>query len=753
MSTASTPQQLAGPQTYAIGSPIGAAGSTEPEGMNLGDVMRILKQRKLTIIITSIVLYILVVVATVLVGMYAPAYTSEALFELDPPHMGNMLDLAQAEVNTDYMEQLLRTEAQKLCSIGLMMDVVALPAFKATRYYDWYDNKADEAAVGLQEDLSIAPVTDTQLIRIALSCRDKVEARLIVQQVVEKYQSQFQDAAAQELLDHIEGLGNTLDKLEGELAAKRNELRSLRESGNIPAAELRRLEARDHVVFLRNQISDIDAAVTALQAQANSLNAVDPQRIPLTAEQQLIVESDPILRFWRSQAENLAIEITAQMQHFGPNHRSIDVLYLRLEGYRTRETTKREELITQVRERQIESLNQQLAQTKSVQNRLLEQFDKVQIEERELDRALLLYAEMQADELRLADQIAEVQGKLTEAGHAMNDRTRQRLHLRQAPVEAVKPSRPNYPIYLAGGFILALAGGFGLAFLRELTDQVVRTPIDVARFGRLSVLGCIPQLDDEEAEEVEEIEEAVLKAPHSLIAETFRRTRTNLQFSGPEESQRCLLITSPGPGDGKTAIAINLAATMAHAGSRVLLIDCNFRRPAIRGQFTGTRPEGLSNLLIGQGKLEDYVTHTDLKTLDVLASGPMPPTPAELLGSPQMRALLAETRERYDRVILDGPPALLISDAGVLAMQVDGVILVARAEENSRGALKRARDQLDAINARTIGAIVNGVKTRAGGYFKAQYREFYDYVSDETVPVELPQPAQADDSSADDEDE
>jgi capsular exopolysaccharide synthesis family protein len=393
-----------------------------------------------------------------------------------------------------------------------------------------------------------------------------------------------------------------------------------------------------------------------------------------------------------------------------------------------------------VRARQVELLRMQLAQTRNVQAHLLEQLDEVRAQERDLDRNIMTYEQMLQDEERLINQLDEVGLKLTEAEHAMGDESRARLHLRQRPEEAIEPTRPQYVAYLGGGLILALAGGIGLAFLRELTDQAVRTPVDVARFCRLSVLGCIPLLDDEEAEEVEEIEDAVRKAPHSLIAEAFRRTRTNLQFSGPAESQRTLLLTSPGPGDGKTAVAINLATTLAHGNLRTLLIDCNFRRPAIRTAYAGTRPEGLSNVLIGQGKVEDFITRTDLPTLDVLSSGPMPPTPAELLGSARMRELIQQAAKLYDRVILDGPPTLLISDATVLAMQVDGVVLVARAEENTRGALRRAREQLEGINARIVGVILNGVKTRAGGYFKRQYREFYDYTSEETIPAELPGP-------------
>jgi capsular exopolysaccharide synthesis family protein len=268
--------------------------------------------------------------------------------------------------------------------------------------------------------------------------------------------------------------------------------------------------------------------------------------------------------------------------------------------------------------------------------------------------------------------------------------------------------------------------------------------VDVARHGQLSVLGNIPLIEDEEAD-VDAIEMATRKAPHSLVAEAFRQVRTNLLFSGPAESQRAILVTSPGPGDGKTAVAINLAVTLAHSNQRVLLIDCNFRRPAIRDAFTNTRREGLSNILIGQGKLSDYVTKSDLPNIDVLSSGPMPPSPSELLGSSLMRNLIDEAKTRYDRVIIDGPPALLISDGVVLSTLVDGVIIVVRAVQNSKGAVKRTREQFERVGARIFGAVLNGVQARAGGYFRRQYREFYDYAADETIPAELPM-SPADDS-------
>jgi capsular exopolysaccharide synthesis family protein len=749
MSSVSTPQQITGPQPYAIGSPIGSTTAAEPEGITFADVTRILKQRKLSIMITTIVLYLLIVLATVLIFIYAPTYTSEAIFELEPPLQGTMLMPIEGEVNTAYMEQLLKTEAAKIKGMQLMAEVVSQPEIKDTRYYRWYDSNAMEATVGLREDLVSTPIPETRLIRVALACRDKEEARLIVKEVVDRYRQRFRVETKESMRQQTEGLKNTLAELDARLEQNRGELKRVREGSNIPAMEQRRMEARRHVVDLQIRLVELNAAVAAIDAQLGVLQQYDPSKIPLTAEQELIVESDPILRFWRSQVENLDVELESLSGQLGPNHRNVVVLSKRRQGYYEKEVAKRGELIAQVRRRQAELLRQQKAQTQAMQQRMQEQLGEVQADERDLDRNLMAYQELMRDEERLAEQVGEVELRLTEAQHAQTDQSRVLLHLVQEPVEAIEPSRPRWGLYLIGGVFFALAGGVGLAFLRELTDQVVRTPVDVARFCRLSVLGCIPLLDDEEAD-VDVIEDAVRLAPQSLVAEAFRRTRTNLQFSGPVESQRSLLITSPSPGDGKTAVAINLATTLAHGNLRVLLIDCNFRRPAIREAYAGTRREGLSNVLIAEGKLEDFVTTTDLPTLDVLASGPMPPTPAELLGSKQMRDLIKQATERYDRVILDGPPTLLISDATVMAMQVDGVILVARADDNTRGTLKRAREQLEGINARVVGAILNGVRARAGGYFKRQYREFYDYVSDETIPAELPGPPTGPDTDSSD---
>jgi capsular exopolysaccharide synthesis family protein len=263
----------------------------------------------------------------------------------------------------------------------------------------------------------------------------------------------------------------------------------------------------------------------------------------------------------------------------------------------------------------------------------------------------------------------------------------------------------------------------------------VRTTRDVIRYLNVPILGTVPDADDEEVE-IECIERAVRDVPHSMVTEAFRAIRTNMQFSAPAERMRSVVVTSPKPEDGKTTVACNLAASLASSGRRVLLIDANFRRPAIYRFFEGVPPEGLSNILVATGRLTDHVVKTNLGNLDVLGSGPTPPNPAERLGSKFMRDLLEEAMAHYDQLIIDAPPVLLASDASVLAQAVDGVILVLRARENSRGVAQRAVSLLNHVSAHLFGVVLNAAQIRRGGYFREQLRTFYDYQPDEALETD-----------------
>jgi len=286
-------------------------------------------------------------------------------------------------------------------------------------------------------------------------------------------------------------------------------------------------------------------------------------------------------------------------------------------------------------------------------------------------------------------------------------------------------SQPNIPMMVVGGVMLGLMIGLGLTVLLEVVDTSIKRPSDVKRRVDVPLLGVIPHTRDLE-EEIEDPRLALQVFPDSPLGEAFRQIRTRVLFSGPAERQRVLMVTSPLPEDGRTTVTVNLGLTMAQSGSKVLLIDANFRQPILHELFEGDGQSGLSSALVEHGPWQDMLL-SPRENLDVLPAGPLPPNPAELLASPQMRALLLAASEQYDRVLIDSGPCLVVTDPLVMASTVDGVILTFRAGANTHGVASRAKNVLSDAHAHVIGAVLNGVRVMAGGYMRKNYDAFYDY--------------------------
>lgn len=744
MSTAENPQQIVAltpapfAQPIAVGVPgTAAAAGGEGTGLTAKDVWRVIKQRKVLIAVTWCVGYLLVGAATFLVYRFAPTYYNEAYVKLIPPVQKDLL--SEPVLPKDYIEHQLATEASRIRDTGTLLDVLAMPEIKDTDFYRWYGANFDKCLYDLQQQLTVSPVRDTYLIRVGIAVQNPREAKLIVNKVVERYVARSRSSTTDVGRERIELLKASQTAIKGELDQVRERIRSLRETRDMPAIESERQVLVETIAVLNNTLAELKAREADVAAQLATVHGVDQRNLPISAEMRVIIEADPVLRYYRQQVETLDINLDAMKRSMlGDRHRLIQQLQAQRDGYFARETARREELIDDLRTRQVESLEQEKARIRNMTMQVSEQLIEKENTQRDLDSAIQQFQTYTKDEDRLVKALDLGDVNLRQAEQVQDVQKHEgRLDPMYASRDPYLPSRPNLPVYLGGGFVLTALLAVGLAFLREFTDQAIRTPIDVARYGHLSVLGCVPLLDDEEVD-IDDIALATRRAPQSLVAEAFRQIRAHLTFSGPLDTQRTLLLTSPRPEDGKTAMAINLAVTFAQGGQRVLLIDCNFRRPGIRSAFEQTCADGLSNILIGHRKLEQVISKTELPNLDVVTSGPMPPNPAELLGSAQMRAMLEAAKKLYDRILLDGPPALLISDALVLATQVDAVVMVARASTGSKGTLRRAREQFQRINARVIGAILNGVQARPGGYFRQQYREFYEYTNQEVVPQELP---------------
>jgi polysaccharide biosynthesis transport protein len=294
---------------------------------------------------------------------------------------------------------------------------------------------------------------------------------------------------------------------------------------------------------------------------------------------------------------------------------------------------------------------------------------------------------------------------------------------------ATPPTEPSSPRVLLNTLLAAVLGlmtALGLAFLIEHLDDTVKSPDDVTEVADLATLGVISEIKTAKKGGERQVL-AALRAPRSPVAEAFRTLRTNLEFASLDTPLRTLLVTSAIPGEGKSTIAANVAVAFAQAGRRVILLDGDMRRPSIHKLFEVPNSFGLTTLLRADQTALDSVLHaTEESNLRVLTTGPLPPNPAELLGSQRMRSLLSRLRDETDLVVVDSPPLHAVTDAAVLASDMDGVLVVSHAGRTKRGALAQAKESLNRVGARIVGVALNRLTERSSaGYYYRYYGDYY----------------------------
>ncbi|MCG3162157.1 MAG: hypothetical protein JMDDDDMK_03397 [Acidobacteria bacterium] len=310
--------------------------------------------------------------------------------------------------------------------------------------------------------------------------------------------------------------------------------------------------------------------------------------------------------------------------------------------------------------------------------------------------------------------------------------------IQQAEVP-ISPVKPNRTLNIGLSLLIGLALGVGLAFFVEYLNNTINTAEDVERIVKLPSLGAIPSLQS--LAKNKSLGSGVGAAlvptnnellsghePISSFAESYRALRTSLLLSSAEHAPRTMLITSSHPAEGKTTIVANTAISLAQTGAKVLVLDADMRRPRCHKILSAKNDIGLSTFLSRDIHLDDVIQEHDIPNLYVMAAGPVPPNPSELLSSIKLRFLISELEEHFDHIIIDSPPVIHVTDAMIISPHVDGVVIVVKGAQTPREAVLRAKQALTDVNAKIFGVVLNCVDLNTENYYyNYKYSYYHSY--------------------------
>jgi capsular exopolysaccharide synthesis family protein len=698
-------------------------------GLTPVDILKILRKRKWMIILSTLIALVVATVGTLVWRTYWPFYTAWSLLGVEIPKTVALAAAPQL-VPRDVMDREKMSHAKLVLIRPVLQAALNDPAVRRTA---WFVRQKDPMAE-LTEEFKVASVPESNFIRLSLTGTDKNDLPEIVNAVADAY-VKFNSENMQS------GHSQDATRLEDAKRRLETELSDTRSQSAVAKRDFPDLQSHYNIQDIRlqdftRQLMNLEL----LQAQARSdLAVLEDQEKEGTISTSTIVqralEMDSNIRQLEYTVSQLVTQKNRLMEKFGPQHKQVIDLDASLEIVSKELDTKKKELISMAvrgllggARAALENITKQVTEVREKYNEALNTL-------RDLQANIATVRALAAKEETLTDNIKQIDRRLLDLN--LLSKGGERAVWMAARAEIPKEmSSPRWEVMLPVGGFLGLLLGLGLAFLLELMDTSIKSPSDVSRRVDLPLLGMVPHADDID-DEIDDLRLAFRTHPGSLFCEAFRQIYTCLLFSGPASQHRTVLVVSASPLDGRTTIAVNLAAVTAKAGRRVLLVDTNFRQPTIGQLFAQTDSQGLSNALVGQANWRDVVAEVE-NNLFVLPAGPLPPNPAELLSSDQMRALIAEMAGEYDQVLLDSAPCLVVTDAIGLSTMVDGVVMVVRAGMNTHGIVHRARDMLLRVGAHVLGVVLNCVLATPGGYLRKSYEAFYEYRPKEQ---QLPAPA------------
>jgi capsular exopolysaccharide synthesis family protein len=657
------------------------------------EFLRILRKRRwpfLTALLLSIATAAIISLKTV------PEFraSSSVLIERQMPRSGTLRDINDVDTfNQDYYQTQYRILLSRTLTERTMtkLDLWKRPEFAAEK----------DAAEAFQRRLDVAALRSTRMVAVAYEHPDPKLSSDIVNVLVGEYIADSVNRRVSVLREINRQLQKESEDLLARLEAcekalqdynQKYQLASIDEKQNVSTRRL------DDALASLAKAEEEHAKLLAVADQVAKGNG-DVERL---FAMKGVLDSKVIQDLFLEEAR-IKRELADIRNRYKDEHPLVQALLSRLEGTETalqREVTRIVSSITFAVEEaaiRVESARVQLQNRKQEKLDLDRTIAGAEVLKRSRDATKILY-----DSLLSKIRESEVSSQIEVNSISVVD----------PAIPPKLPSKPNWKMNLGLGAGAGLLLGIALLALLERIDSTVKSREEIEELLGLPVIGLVPA--------VEGVPETIsLRDAKSSGAEAFRAIRTAVMLSPRNgAAPRRLLVTSSGPGEGKTCSSLNLAAALVQAGKRTLLVDCDFHRPRMHKHLELSNDRGLSDVLVGTGPIGDYVQKVKIGdgALDVITTGPTPPSPSELLGTDRLKERLAEAAAAYDHVILDTPPVCAVTDAAVMAPHADGVILVVQPGLTDRAGARRTVEILAGVGVKPIGVVLNNLPAGDGGY-------------------------------------
>jgi len=698
------------------------------ERRSLMDMWRVLMKQRFTILAVTL---LSVAAAAWHAFRTVPVYESVARIEIKP----NVLASSdQASVVQEYVENPLQSEINVLESDSVLIQTAESLHLNRLIGAGDQKNAAGESAssakftpqeqralIGIiRGGLSVSIVPNTDILQIRYRNNDPKLAADVVNQLVETYSDEDIRTRFERTMHVSAWLQKRLEDLKQEASDTQRQLADYQKAHNIVGTDESSNLTIQTLEHVSSDLDSVEADRIMKEARMRDFDSLSP-------DMEALMGDDPALANLQSQLNDLQTQRAEMATKFGPKHPQMQQLDLQVNKIQAQINKEVELARHQVRDEYESALGVEAA----LRKRLATQEDATYRLNEDVAQYAILRHEAQLtrdlyDNLQMRLKEASVTAGLSAANITVVDRA-------EVPFIPVEPQKGKA---LGYGFFGGLLIGCVLAFVIESIDDRLRTSEEVEYASMLPSLAAIPHLAHGAAKRKghgkEESESGTSAPPHQLVtlwepkshaAEAYRSMRSALMLSSIDNPPRVIVISSAFPSEGKTTTALNLAIVLAQRGERVLLVDADLRRGKLHRAFgLADQGVGLSTALSQPGvHMELPAPFPDLPTLQVLATGPRPPNPAEMLSSNRMEKQMRQWTEQFDRIVIDTSPLLAVSDTQVMAVRADAVIMVVRAGVTRKRALLRARDLLWRINAPISGVVINDVDLRLENFYTYRY--------------------------------